>query len=109
MNLPSFLQIEPNTDFIRLTGHRIGLADIVRLYDQGCSAEIIAAHFPTLSLSLIYSVLAFYLDNKVEVDAYIDDDDAELRGQEIELRKTSPAPSFDELRKRFSSLRPSGS
>jgi uncharacterized protein (DUF433 family) len=109
MNLPGYLQYESDTDFIRLTGHRIGLADVVRLYGRGSSAEMIAVHFPTLPLSLIYSVLAFYLDNKSEVDAYVAADDAELRRQEESAASQSPRFSMDELQKRFSTLRPSGS
>ena len=102
MNLPSFLQFEPDTDFIRLTGHRIGLADVVRLYDRGSSAEIIAANFPTLSLSLIYSVLAYYLDNKAEVDAYVAADDAELARQQKEAGRGRPM--LYEFQKHFISL-----
>lgn len=109
MNLPSFLQTEPDTGFIRLTGHRIGLADIVRLYSRGSSAEIIASHFPTLSLSLVYSVLAFYLDHQAEVDAYVSDDDAQLRRLESESATSGPAPALGELQRRFNAIRPSGS
>jgi hypothetical protein len=54
MPLPSFLQLEPGTDYIRLTGHRIGLAHVVRVYNDGVSAEMIATYFPTPELPLVY-------------------------------------------------------
>ncbi len=109
MILPDFLQVEPGPGFIRLTDHRIGLAEIVRLYNQGLSAEIIASHFPTLSLSVIYSVLAFYLQNQNDVDNYVAEDDRELRAQEIQARSARTNPTFEELRKRFNVMKRSGS
>ena len=86
--LPPFLAYEPGTGYIRLDGHRIGLAHVVRLYADGHSADVIAAHFPTLSLSLVHKVLAFYLDNEAEVNAYVVADTAELRRQEAEFDRS---------------------
>jgi uncharacterized protein (DUF433 family) len=109
MELPPFLGLEPGTDFIRLDGHRIGLTHVVRLYGEGLSAEMILLQLPTLSLPLIYKVLAFYLENKAEVDAYVAADTAELRRQEAEFDRTRTTPTLAELRTRFEQLRPSGS
>jgi uncharacterized protein (DUF433 family) len=109
MNLPPFLQYEPGTDFVRLQGHRIGLTHVVRLYDEGMSAEMILLQFPTLSLPLIYKVLAFYLENQAEVDAYVAADTAELQRQEAEFDRTRTTPTLAELRQRFEQLRRSGS
>jgi uncharacterized protein (DUF433 family) len=110
MNLPSFLEYEDEKmDFIRLTGHRVGLAHVVREYNRGSSAEMIAVRFPSLKLSHIYSVLAFYLDNKAEVDAYVAADDAELARQEAEWRRTRTTPTLEELRRRFDAMRNSAS
>jgi uncharacterized protein (DUF433 family) len=110
MQLPDFLQSETDSGFIRLTGHRIGLTHVVRLYSAGNSAELIAANFPTLALPLIHRVLAFYLENKAEVDAYVAADTSELRRQEEEYnRQPRTAPTLAELRRRFQTLRASGS
>lgn len=70
MDLPDFLTREASGE-IRLAGHRIGLYHIVRYYNDGYSAEMLACQYPTLPLSLIHKLIAFYLDNKAEVDAYI--------------------------------------
>ncbi len=104
--LPPFLRFEPGTDFVRLEGSRIGLTHVVRLYAEGMTAEMILLQFPTLSLPLIYKVLAFYLENQAEVDAYVAEDTAELRRQEAECDKEHRAPSLDELRGRFERLYP---
>ncbi len=108
MQLPDFLSVEPGTDYIRLIGHRIGLAHVVRLYVKGNSAELIVAHFPTLSLAVVYKVLGFYLDHQPEVDAYVAADDAELTRQEAESRRTHPAPTLDEMRRRLVAAHPAG-
>jgi hypothetical protein len=43
MNLPEFLTSDDG-GFINLTGHRIGLHHVVRVYEDGCSPEIIVGH-----------------------------------------------------------------
>jgi uncharacterized protein (DUF433 family) len=83
MILPDFLTRD-DFDEIRLTGHRIGLYTVVRRYREGRSAEQIAEEHPSLPLSLVYKVLAFYLDNRAEVDAYVDAYAADLARQEAE-------------------------
>jgi uncharacterized protein (DUF433 family) len=58
-------------DVIRVKGHRIGLEHIVEYYREGFSPEQIALEFPGLSLSKIYGIIAYYLYNQNEVDAYL--------------------------------------
>jgi uncharacterized protein (DUF433 family) len=70
MNLPEFLTRGPLGE-IRLTGHRIDLYLIVLSYNEGYTAEMLHDEYPTLPLALIESVLAFYRQNKAEVDAYV--------------------------------------
>ena len=70
MNLPDFLNREA-TGEIRLTSHRIGLYHVVHYYNDGYSAEMLVGQFPDLSLALIHKVIAFYLENRVDVDAYV--------------------------------------
>ncbi len=49
MQLPEFLQDQDGE--IRLTGHRVKVVDVVKLYNDGHSTEMIAASLPTLSLA----------------------------------------------------------
>lgn len=97
MQLPEFLDTDDG-GFIYPKGHRIGLHHILRLYSAGHSAEMIAANYPTLSLSLIHKVIAFYLDNRAEVDAYIADHDRAIADQ---MAGGSIGPSVAELRDRL--------
>src|SRR5215212_7330475 len=97
MTLPEFL-LKDNLGFISIRGSRIGLNHIVRLYRDGYSVEQIAQEFDTLPLSTIYKVIAFYLDNHTEVDAYMAANDAELERQAAQAPKT---PTLADLRKRL--------
>jgi len=81
MNLPEFLTRGPKGE-IRLTGHRIGLYHVVQSYNEGLTAEMLHHEYPTLPLALIYHVLAFYWENKTEVDSYAAEVEAELDRQE---------------------------
>jgi uncharacterized protein (DUF433 family) len=70
LQLPEFLTQSPDGE-IHPTGHRIGLYHLVQHYNDGDSAEMLAARYPTLPLALVHRVLAFYLDNQSDVDAYV--------------------------------------
>ena len=70
MNLPDFLTCEP-TGEIRLAGRRIGLYHVVHYYNEGYSVEMLAGQFPDLSLATLHKVVAFYLENQPESDAYV--------------------------------------
>ena len=83
MTLPDCLTRDPDGE-IRLTGHRMGLYTLIRRYREGRSPEQIAEEFPSLPLSLIYAVLAFYFENREHVDGYVDAYAAELARQEAE-------------------------
>ncbi len=96
MTTPEFLTTD-ELGAIRINGHRIGLEHLVQFYNEGYSPEMLLGQFPSLSLALIHKVIAFYLDNTAEVDAY-----CELcRITVEEQRRVTPAePSLVELRRR---------
>jgi uncharacterized protein (DUF433 family) len=97
MILPDFLTRDAD-DEIHLTGHRIGLYTVVRLYREGNTAEQLAEELESLELALVYKVLAFYLENRTEVDAYVDAYRAELERQEQTYQQ---GPNIEELRRRW--------
>jgi uncharacterized protein (DUF433 family) len=59
----------------RIAGHRIRVQDIVLWTEEGQSPDEIVASFPQLSLADVYSALAFYHDNRAQVDQDIQQDD----------------------------------
>lgn len=56
---------------IRVAGSRVPLETILGFYLQGQSAEELADGFPTVGLANVHAVLAYYLHNRDEVDAYL--------------------------------------
>jgi uncharacterized protein (DUF433 family) len=96
MNLPDFLTRLPDGE-IRVTGHRIGLYHLVLRYNEGESAEMLACRYPTLPLWLVHKVVAFYLQNRSDVDAY-----AEVCSAAIEEQERGAASfDFDALQRRL--------
>lgn len=100
MTLPDFLTQSPDGE-IRLTGHRVGLYQLVQSYNEGESAEMLASRYPTLPLSLVHKSIAFYLDNRAEVDAYVDHCAKVLD----DLRRAGPVLDLSDLRQRLSAGR----
>lgn len=70
MNLPEFLTTD-EFGAIRLAGTRIALSQLMWYYQEGQSVEALQQQFPTLGFSQIHKVLAYYWDNKDDVDAYL--------------------------------------
>jgi uncharacterized protein (DUF433 family) len=96
MTLPEFLA-EDSLGWVHITGHRIGLMDLLHFYNEGYSPEMLLAEYSTLSLPLIHKVIAFYLENRDAVDAYVAACQKEMDTQ----RASSPAaPTMAELRRR---------
>jgi uncharacterized protein (DUF433 family) len=95
MNLPPFLIDHPDGE-IRLVGHRINLYTIVRCYKEGMTPERMVLEFDTLSLDEIRKVVAFYEQNRAEVEPYIEAYRAELDRQYAEYK---PGPGILKLRR----------
>ena len=56
---------------IRVGGTRVTLETVLSLFSSGASPEEIARRFDVLRLADIYAVVAYYLDHREEVDAYV--------------------------------------
>lgn len=97
MNLPDFLEHQPFGE-IRLTGHRICLEHVIAFYREGYTPEQLHEEYPTLSPELIQQVIDFYLQNRSEVDAYVDECERECERQRQNARK---GPSLDEMKRRL--------
>jgi uncharacterized protein (DUF433 family) len=101
MTLPDFLA-QDDCGYIHVTGHRIGLGDVVSFFRQGDSPEMLHARFPTIRLPLFYKIIAYYLENQLGVDEYCSLQANEIARQRAEVRR---GPSLDELRQRREAVR----
>jgi uncharacterized protein (DUF433 family) len=101
MQLPDFLTKTQDGEVL-LNGHRIGLYHLVQHYNDGESAEMLACRYPTIPLALVHKVLAFYLENQPEVDAYV----ASCSTTMAELARGATKLDLSALRRRLSALQP---
>lgn len=100
MKLPDFLTEWPFGEIV-LTGHRIGLYEVMIYHRDGYTAERLHELFPTLPLDLIEKVLAFARENQTELDAYVDRRQAEVEHQ----RTTAPRVlDWEKMRERFEAM-----
>ncbi len=74
----------------RIAGHRIRVLDVVIWHEKlGMSPQEIVAAYPTLTLADVYAALAYYWDNRDEIERAIEVD----RVESDELRRlTGPGP-----------------
>ena len=56
----------------RVSGTRVTLDTVVRAFNRGATAEEIAQQYPSLSLSDVYATISYYLQNRAEVDKYLE-------------------------------------
>lgn len=77
---PVAMDVPIHTDeygVIRVSRTRVTLETVVARYEQGDSPEAIVRSFDVLKLDDVYAVIAYYLRNREEVEAYIQQVDAE--------------------------------
>ena len=99
MTLPDFLTRDDD-GWIHVTDHRIGLEDIMFFHRRGDSPEMLHVRFPTVSLSTFYRVIAYYLDNQIEVNAYVDE--AFAATEAMRAAAVRKGPTYEELLERMS-------
>jgi uncharacterized protein (DUF433 family) len=101
MTFPDFLVNQPDGEIV-LAGHRITIVNVLDSYNDGDSVEMIAAKFPTVALATLHKVVAFYLENRAELDAYLKQYHADLDAARATAHFT---PSVAELRRRLAERR----
>jgi len=90
---------------VRVGGTRVTLDSVVYAFEEGSTAEEIIYRYPTLSLTDVYVVIAYYLRHREEVRAYLDEqerqagearrrDEARYDRQEIRERLLARKRSF---------------
>lgn len=84
---PPPLTSEPD-GAIRVSGTRVSLETVVSVFDAGSSAEEIVEQYPSLSLGNVYAIIAYVLDNRQSVDAYVAERrrQSDVRQSEVEAR-----------------------
>src|SRR5262249_48235359 len=100
MKLPDFLCLD-GQGLVRFNVHPVGFLDVVRAYNESYSGDMVYCRFPVLPPSLIHQALAYYLDNKPQVDIWLASEPSVRRqGHWIVLGN----PGLVELRKRIEAM-----
>ena len=82
---------------VRVTGSRVTLDTVVSEFRDGATPEQIQDSFPSLPLGAIYGVIAYYLEHRDEVDAYV----TERSDEGTETRRRIEAHQGTSLRDRL--------
>jgi uncharacterized protein (DUF433 family) len=82
--------VEKRDNTFRITGTRISLDSMIYAFRNGQTAEGIAQSFPLLTLEQIYGAIAFYLGRRSEIDAYLEQEEADYEAFRHKTRETDP-------------------
>ncbi len=74
---------------LRVAGTRVSLDSVVYAFHEGATPEEMAQDFPTLDLAAVYFVIGYYLQNRTEVEEYLE----QRRAQREELKTEVEARS----------------
>jgi uncharacterized protein (DUF433 family) len=66
-----------------VTGTRVPLDSVIYAFNEGATPEELAQNFPTLDLADIYAIVSYYLQNRSEVEQYLE----QRKVQREELQK----------------------
>jgi uncharacterized protein (DUF433 family) len=82
---------------IRVSGTRVTLDTVIARYRQGDTPESIHEGFDVLPLNDIYTIIAYYLSHRDELDTYLREREAEAARirQETEARYTPDQKAFN--------------
>lgn len=77
---------------VRIGKTRVTLDTVIHAFNRGGVPEEIALQYPALSLADIYATVAYYLQNRPEVDGYLAERDYEAD----EIRRANEVPGIRE-------------
>ncbi len=92
LNTTTNVPLEMGADkIIRVAQTRVTLDVVVSAFLNGSTAEEIVYQYPVLDLADVYTVIAYYLKNQAEVDAYLDTTGLASERIRIEVQERFPA------------------
>ena len=83
----------------RIGNSRVLLELVIHAFEDGATPETIAQQYPTTTLVDIYSVIAYYLRHREEVDAYLAA--RERKAEEVRKRIENRQGNLAEVRQRL--------
>ncbi len=71
----------------RIANTKVSLDSVIYDFKQGKTPEQIVISFPTLKLEQVYGAIAFYLQNRQDIDEYLKQSEAEFAKMSGEWRE----------------------
>jgi len=87
---PVSAYVEERNGGLYVAGTRVSLDSVVILFQERASPEKIAHSFPTLKLSQIYGVIAYYLENEKTIKDYIAEGERQFEQEAVPLSRSNP-------------------
>ncbi len=75
---------------VRIGKTRVTLDTLIASFDMGATPEEIVQQYPVLALVDVYATIAYYLQNRVEVDAYLD----QRKQEAAQIRQANEIPGI---------------
>jgi uncharacterized protein (DUF433 family) len=95
---------EGDSGALRVGQTRVLLELVVRAFQDGATPEAIVQRYPTLSLTEVYGVIAYYMRHRSDVESYLAE--RERQAEEVERRLEALQGDLSEVRERLLSHRP---
>jgi len=86
---------------IRIGKTRVSLESVAHHFQMGATAEEIAQKFPALTLAEVYGAVAYFLNNREEVESYLQKQEVESDAVQAEAEAKYQTQT-EELRERIS-------
>jgi uncharacterized protein (DUF433 family) len=84
---------------LRVGDSRVLLELLIRAFQDGATPEAIVQRYPTLALSDVYAVIAYYLRHRTEVEQYVAT--RERVAEEVARRTEGSQRDLSEIRARL--------
>jgi uncharacterized protein (DUF433 family) len=90
---------QDDTGAVRVGHSRVLLEIVIQAFQDGASPESIAQQYSTLTLSDVYSTIAYYLQHQEAIEAYLNQ--REQLAESVRQRLTAVQPDLSLIRERL--------
>ena len=91
MAYPVSSYVEDRNGGLYVAGTGVSLDSVIIGFQEGACPEKIVQSFPTLKLSQVYGVIAYYLENESIIGEYVSDGEREFERSAVPLSQSNPA------------------
>jgi uncharacterized protein (DUF433 family) len=82
--------VQDQDQVLRIAGTRVTLDSVVIAFDLGATPEEIVQRYPTLNLASVYAVVAYVLQHRDSVNAYVAEREKRTTEVKAEVEKRFP-------------------